>query len=397
MERPLCSLSDKETAFIRLEVKKCGISFSHLEDELIDHLCCLTEEYLNEGFSFEEAFKRVRKDIALDSLKDIEIQTLLLINKKLRAMKTTLKISGIAGLACIIIASVFKVLHWPGASILLTLGFLILAFAYIPVLAFALKKEKLLKRKRNLALTGMIAAFLFLISILFTIMHWSLREYIILLSWIIMLIFLIMLFVNIMRSEENRVLHLSLILFFTVLFVLDISIYLLNLNNPKVSRYTLEYNLRESVRLFEQGLDEKYMLLDSLVKPDQKEILGDLKTGTGEIIAESEDIRNKLFISKEEQEKYNRKFFKNQRMAYDLESDVMQLEKNLKHYKDFLLEKASASPHLKAFIEQNIRFGAYDFNNAPPILYNNLERLIRDTRIIENEFLDIIYAQYKDN
>lgn len=397
MERPLCSLSDKETAFIRLEVKKCGISFSHLEDELIDHLCCLTEEYLNEGFSFEEAFKRVRKDIALDSLKDIEIQTLLLINKKLRAMKTTLKISGIAGLASIIIASILKVLHLPGGGPLLTLGFLILAFAYLPVLAFALKKEKLLKRKRNLAWTGIIAAFLFLISILFTIMHWSLREYIIFLSWIIMLIFLIMLFINIMRSEENRVLHLSLVLFFTVLFVLDISIYLLNLNNPKVSRYTLEYNLRESVRLFEQGLDEKYMLLDSLVKPDQKEILRDLKTGTDEIIAETENIRDKLFISKEEQEKYNRKFFKNQRMAYDLESDVMQLEKNLKHYKDFLLEKASASPHLKAFIEQSIRFGAYDFNNAPPILYNNLEKLIRDTRIIENEFLDMIYAQYQDN
>ena len=396
MERPLCSLSDKETAFIRLEVKKCGISFSHLEDELIDHLCCLTEEYLNEGFSFEEAFKRVRKNIAFDSLKDIEIQTLLLINKKFRAMKTTLKISGIIGLASIIIASVFKVLHWQGAGVLLTLGFIILAFAYLPVLAFALKKEKLLKRKRNLALTGMIAAFLFLFSILFMIMHWAYRDYIILLSWIFVLIFLIMLVSNIMSSEENRVLHLSLVLFFTVLFVLDISIYLLNLNNPKVSRYTLEYNLHESVRLLEHGLQEKYMLSDSLAKPDQKIALRDLKANTDEIIAETENIRDKLFTSREEQEKYNRKFFKNQRMAYDLESEVMQLEKNLKQYRGFLLEMASASPHLKPFIEQSIQFGAYDFNNAPPILYNNLERIIRDIRIIENEFVNMIYAQYRD-
>ncbi len=397
MDHPLYSLSDKEAAFIRQEVKKCGISFSHLEDELIDHLCCLTEEYLNEGYAFEEAFKKVRKDIAFDSLKDIEIQTFLLINKKIRAMKTTLIISGIAGLASIIIASILKILHLPGSGPLLTLGFLILAFAYLPVLAFALKKEKLLKRKRNLALTGMAAAFLFLISILFMIMHWPIREYVIFLSWMLIFIFLIMLFANIMRSEENRVLHLSLVLFFTVFFVLDISIYLINLNNPKVSRYTLEYNLRESVRLFEQGLDAKYVLLDSLVKPDQQKILRDLKTGTDEIIAETENIRDQLFISKEEQEKYNRKFFKNQRMVYDLESDVMQLEKNLKHHKESLLEKASPSPHLKAFIEQSIRFGAYDLNNAPPILYNNLEKLIRDIRIIENEFLDIIYAQYQKN
>lgn len=397
MEGPLCSLSDKETAFIRQEVKKCGISFSHLEDEFIDHLCCLTEEYLNEGCSFEEAFKRVRKDIAFDSLKDIEIQTLLFINNKLKAMKTTLKISGIAGLATIIIASILKVLHLPGAGPLLTLGFLILAFAYLPVLAFALKKEKLLKRNRYLAFTGMVAAFLFLISILFMIMHWPIREYVIFLSWIIIFVFLIMLFVNIMKLEENRVLHLSLVLFFTVFFVLDISIYLLNLNNPKVSRYTLESNLQESILLFGQGLDEKYMLPDSMAKPGQKVALGEMKANTDSIINEIENIRDQLFRSKEEQEKYSRKFFKNQRMAYDLESDVMQLEKNLKHYKAFLLEKASASPLLQAFVEQSIQFGAYDYNNAPPILYNNLEKLIRDIRIIENEFLDIIYAQYQDN
>ncbi len=83
MEYPCYDLSDEEIEFIRKDVKKCEISFSHLEEELIDHLCCMVEYLLTEGFTFNETYKKVRKNVAFDSLKDIEIQTLLLINKKL--------------------------------------------------------------------------------------------------------------------------------------------------------------------------------------------------------------------------------------------------------------------------------------------------------------------------
>ncbi len=380
MESHCPRLSVEEIDFIRKDVKKCGISFSHLEEELIDHLCCLAEEYMQQGYSFNEAYRKVKLFAAFDSLQDIEIQTLLYINKKILAMKTTLKITGIAGLTSILIASVFKVLHWPGAGVLLTLGVITLAFAYIPVLFFSLKKEKLMKRKRNLTIVGIITAFLFLISILFAMQHWPYRVYIIILTWLFMLTFLIMLFNNIIKSEENRILHLSMILFFTILLILDIAIYMVNLNNPKVSYFTLEDNLEESIRLFEHRADAIYAALDTATA---------LETITDRIVDEIKINRERLFNSEEDKIAYTKKLFKNRRVVYELESEAMQLGKDIKQYRDVLLEMASASPDIEAFIKKSIRFNAYDFNNAPPILYNNLNRLIRDIRIAEVELLNV--------
>lgn len=73
-------LSKNEIDFIKDDVKKSEITFSHLEEELIDHLCCMVEELVNDGCTFEVAVEAMRKDVGMDSLKSIEIETIILIN-----------------------------------------------------------------------------------------------------------------------------------------------------------------------------------------------------------------------------------------------------------------------------------------------------------------------------
>jgi hypothetical protein len=393
MEKPLYSLSDDRIAFIRADVKKCGISLDNLEEELVDHLCCMVEEYLTNGYSFEDAYRKVKRDNAIDSLKDIEIKTLLLINKKFQTMKTTLKITGIAGLVTILVASVFKVCHWPGASILFLTGFVTLAFAYLPVLAFNLKREKILKRQRDLSYVGIAAAFFILITIFFAIMHWPYKDYLVFISWIIVLVFLIMLFRNILKSEENRVLNFSVMLFLTLLFMLTISLYLINLGNPRLSRYTLENNFDESIQLFENKSNEAYMKLDNIQDVTVKTSVEEIRMNTAAMILRLENFQKALFSSEAEKSSFNKKLFKKLVITPEIELDAMNLENEVSVYRGSILEKAASLPALQAFINQSIHFGQSDFNNNSPVIYNNLSRLIRDIRITEFILVSELYSR----
>jgi|WetSurMetagenome_2_1015567.scaffolds.fasta_scaffold67218_2 hypothetical protein len=388
MGNPYYKLSSDEISFISDEVKKSGISFSHLEEELIDHICCMVEELVNDGYTFESALKSVKKNIGIDSLKEIEIQTLILINKKFNAMKKTLKISGIVGLSAIVISSILKMMHWPGAGPLLTLGFLTLLLAYLPALLLTLKKEKILKRNMNLAYFGMAAAFVLLVSLLFSLMQWPYREYPIVLSWIFTLIFLIMLFSNIMKSEENRVLNLSLLLFFSVLFILDVTLSLISLGNPRLSKLTLENNIDQGINLYKQKTLHIYELLGTIKDNTKANEIVEIRTKTDEIISKIEETRNSLFPNKSEQENFSKHLFKNYVITNAIEHNAMSLSKDITEYREFMIGKVVSQPDLKIFIESSLIFGQAEFNNDPPIIYNNLQKLIRDIKISESEILE---------
>jgi hypothetical protein len=388
MEYPCLVLSEKEIEFIRRDIRTCGISFSHLEEELVDHICCIVEDYLESGYSFENAYRKVKKNVAFDTLKDLEIQTLLLINKKLQTMKTTLRISGIAGLLAILAASLFKIFHWQGGNVILTLGIATIALGYIPVLVLTMKREKILKRRRNITFVGIITAFCFLVSLLFAIMHWPYTEYTIYFTWIMAFVFLIILFASVIKSDDNRLLHLSLILFLTILFILDVSMYFVNLNNPKTSTYTMESNLEASIQLLDHRTDEYYSEIDSIENNPEYQDIINLRSQTGEIISKIEDMQHRIFASKEEKEIYSRKLFDKHSNLDPLEADAKKLENNLDQYRVFLVGRAELNPDLQVFIEKSIKFGSFEFNNALPIIYNNLGKLIRDIKMAECELLN---------
>jgi len=388
MESPYYKLSRNEIDFIKDDVKKSEISFTHLEEELIDHLCCMVEELMHDGCSFDLAFQNVKKEVGMDSLKAIEIQTIILINKKFHAMKRTMKISGIIGLSAIVVSSLLKIMHWPGAGILLTIGFATLLLAYLPALSLTLKKEKILKRKMQLSYFGIITAFVLLLSFLFGLMHWPYGDYIKFISWILMLVFLIMLYNNVMKSEENRVLNQSLLLFFVLLFVIEVSFSFLEIKNPRLSKVTIENNIEASINLFENKAIEIYQQFDTLKNNPRVNEIAELKTKTSEIISKIEHIRNSMFANKTEQENFNKQLLKDFKITNNIENLAWKLDSEiLPNYRKFLNGKTKSNPALNSFIESSIRFGRLEFNNNPQVIYNNLQKLIRDIKIAESELL----------
>jgi hypothetical protein len=194
---------------IKEDVSKADIHYSHLSDDLVDHICCDVENEMQKTGSFEEAYKIVKKKIGYKGLQEIQENTLLLIDKNYRIMKTTMKISGLIAPILMAAAGLFKIQHWPGAGIMLVLGFFVLIFFFLPSAIYINYKEVSNKTKKLVHISGFIGVSLFATGMLFKIQHWP-GASILILGGILLsgLIFIPSLFISNYRQTRNKPLKL---------------------------------------------------------------------------------------------------------------------------------------------------------------------------------------------
>jgi hypothetical protein len=173
------------------DVRKQEIVFSHLAEDLIDHICCDVEYEMENGLTFTEAYARVKQKFGRRRLKEIQEETLYAIDTKYRFMKNTMKISGVTGTVLFGFAALFKIQHWAGAGIMLTLGALILAFAFMLSALGVLWKETHNRNKLVLFISAFLSAGFFIAGVLFKIQHWNGSSVILMLANIILVLLLI--------------------------------------------------------------------------------------------------------------------------------------------------------------------------------------------------------------
>src|SRR5664280_3073203 len=104
------------------DIGRQEITFSHLIEDLIDHVCCDVENEMQNGLNFTEAYRKVKQKMGSRRIKEIQEETLYAVDTKYRNMKNTMKFSGVAGTILLGFAAVFKIQHWPFSGIMLTLG-----------------------------------------------------------------------------------------------------------------------------------------------------------------------------------------------------------------------------------------------------------------------------------
>ena len=144
------TLSKCQVQQIADDFENARITFSHLADDLIDHICCEVENEMYEGKSFDEAYEIVKQQTGIKTLQKIQENTQYLIDKNYRIMKMTMKITGNVSLALLALATLMKILHLPGASILLLLGFVILGLVFFPSALYTNYRD--LEGRKSLAL-----------------------------------------------------------------------------------------------------------------------------------------------------------------------------------------------------------------------------------------------------
>jgi hypothetical protein len=92
-------------------------------------------------------------------------------------MKKTMLVSGTSAAILLIIGSLFKVMHWPGASILLVLGTVFLSLIFLPLLFLTKSKESSNTSERAVLGIGALVGILYCLSTLFKVMHWPGASY----------------------------------------------------------------------------------------------------------------------------------------------------------------------------------------------------------------------------
>lgn len=192
--------------FLKKEVSKSGITFSHLQDDLIDHVCCDIECTMKQGIPFEKAYEMVKQKIGIGRLERIQEETLLLIDKNYRVMKTTMKIFGVISPIILAFGTLFKIEHWNGAGIMLVLGFFLLTFIFLPSAIYVNYKEVSNKSKKWTHIFGFLGSFFLATSFLFKLMHWPGTAIVLIIGIVLVcLVFLPAQLINKLRSGDHKV------------------------------------------------------------------------------------------------------------------------------------------------------------------------------------------------
>jgi hypothetical protein len=187
------------------DIKREEITFSHLLQDLIDHVCCDVESEMQKGLNFTEAYHSVKQKMGSRRLKEIQEETLYAVDTKYRYMKNTMKISGVAGTVMFGFAALFKIQHWPAAGVLMTLGALILAFVFLPSALSVLWKETHNRKRLFLFISAFFSGMLLILGTLFKIQHWPIAGTILTLAAFSGIVFFIpALALSRLSDQENK-------------------------------------------------------------------------------------------------------------------------------------------------------------------------------------------------
>lgn len=188
-----------------------GATYGELREGLLDHVCCMVEELIeSEALDFDQAFERAIKQFDLSQIRIIQESTLYLLNTKINNMKKTVGIIGILTALMTIFGVVFKLNHWPGANILLVLGLAITSLVVFPLMMYLTSQSIGDKTNKLLSVFGYGAGMLIILGALFKVMHWPLASIVLGIGAVILLfVFMPMYTVQSYRMAENKIFALS--------------------------------------------------------------------------------------------------------------------------------------------------------------------------------------------
>lgn len=213
----MAELTKKEIKILNKEIEQGGLTYTVLQKELLDHLCCSVENEMDNGFEFIKALKKVRSEMGSDSLRQIQEETLLLINQKYRAMKKLMYLLGTIAPSLLIIGTIFKIMHWPGSGILLVISLFLLGAIYLPVFV----SVKIRDTRKNgkpvnmpMYIFGLIGGIVFIAGAMFKIMHWPGAGVMVILSAIVIVaVFIPILVIQALKDKENQVQNFTVLIY----------------------------------------------------------------------------------------------------------------------------------------------------------------------------------------
>lgn len=126
-------ISDNQFYQIKKEIEGNSNLPDTMKNEMLDHICCTIEEYMEKGKTFDESFILAFDYILPNKGEDFHKETLYLLSaQKVSLMKRSVRINGFIVLVTAPMGILFKFNHFPAANLILFLGTLCLIFGFMP-------------------------------------------------------------------------------------------------------------------------------------------------------------------------------------------------------------------------------------------------------------------------
>ncbi len=199
-------ITDQQVDYILNDIRRNGVETEDLQLNLLDHVCCIIEQNLEGDDDFEAFYHKTIRQFYKSELREIEEETInLLTFKNFYKMKKVMIVSGAFSVGAFISGSIFKIMHWPGASVLLTLGLVTISFLFLPLMVLLKTKDTGNVREKLVLGIGALVGMLYFMSTLSAVMHWPMRTFLWLATVVVaMFIFIPLYFFTGIRKAENK-------------------------------------------------------------------------------------------------------------------------------------------------------------------------------------------------
>ena len=199
-------LSDQQITFILDDIRRNGIELENLQLNLLDHICCIIEQELEENGDFEHFYRKTITRFYKKELGEIEEEANYLLQfKHYYAMKKTMLVSGVTSVSMLSFGLILKFLHMPGAAVLMVLGIALFSFLFLPLMMVLKLKEKTERTDKLLVVLAVFSAITMTLGILFKVMFWpgaNMLSIVALLN--LLFVFLPFYFYNGLRKPETK-------------------------------------------------------------------------------------------------------------------------------------------------------------------------------------------------
>ena len=165
-------LNEPQIVLIETCVAMSGVDQKGLQLDLVDHVCSMVEERLEEGVQFETALNESLSFFGNDGLRNIQKEVYSVITPNRMIMKTITVITGALCASLLLFGVLFKVMHWPLAGVFIVLGMSLLTMPFLPLLLVHNLRGAASTGARVFHAVGYLGLSVLASGALFKIMHW---------------------------------------------------------------------------------------------------------------------------------------------------------------------------------------------------------------------------------
>jgi len=199
-------VTEEHIDFIINDLKSKGIVLKDLQENIVDHVCCLAETELPDSGSFETHYKKIIPRFFNQELKELQQETDNLVNSKsIDFLKSTLQVSGVLSVLLLGFGVYYKLHHLTVTGIILFAGILLFCLLFLPSLIMLKLKDTDAKKNIVLVSTAFLLTLSGGIGCLFKVMQWPCSSIILRISIITFLaLFVPMYFVIMNKKIEQK-------------------------------------------------------------------------------------------------------------------------------------------------------------------------------------------------